>query len=239
MESLRRCRPGALTRPRWRIERAIVAAGERKAASGSRLLLKRESPRTRTSALIRSRRNTGGGEQWAHVPTFQMPCFGRVYRSGNELTDGSLGTIFIFRSDGHREKEICIGPSWRTQSCVPIVLSTPPQPDVSRKIGRVPTAGPLPPALFSTTFFPGTDGSSRNCSGTARTDKAWRRLVIEDASRTVGYSTVRSTCSNPADSSGGSGRISKPHPPKHSSPSAPGIAGSAKDKFPRSLCKFP
>jgi len=83
-----------LTRLRSQAARSDIAAGERKAVSKGGLLLQRAAGAHQS--IDPQLAKAGGGEQRAHATQLQMPSPGRVYRPGDELTNGSLGTISIF-----------------------------------------------------------------------------------------------------------------------------------------------
>ena len=154
---------------------------------------------------------TGGGEQRAQVPTFQMPCSGRACRSGNELTNGSLGTIFLFsRAKAGRNF----------------------QQRLAKNLTGAAGLRWFELEFFATTCARGRGGSLRSCTGMACSDTASRRSAVRIGSRTADGNSVRSRCSDPVDSSAGSGQISRRHRPRRWFPNGSGSGGNAGDKCP-------
>jgi len=92
-----------LTRLRSQAAKSDIAAGERKAVSKGGLLLQRAAGAHQS--IDPQLAKAGGGEQRAHATQLQMPSPGRVYRPGDELTNGSLGTISIF-SPAYRDSSL-------------------------------------------------------------------------------------------------------------------------------------
>ena len=104
-------------------------------------------------------------------------------------------------------------------------------------IARLPW--PFRLAISSTTSVPGTVGNSRSCTGRARSGRASLPAVTSAGSWLVADNVLGSTWSDPGDNNGGIGRISRRHPPKRSSPSDFGSAGSEGDKFRQLLLNIP
>jgi hypothetical protein len=91
---VRRCRPGTTTRPwRFAVRRAIIAA-ERKAASRIKLLSGRSADEHRSDDPEPDK--SGAGKQWADIPSFRMPGFGRACRPGSKLLEGHLEPYLFF-----------------------------------------------------------------------------------------------------------------------------------------------
>jgi len=125
--------------------------------------------RTRTGAMIRSRIKPAAGSKGHTSRRYRMPSLDCACQSGDELFNGSLGTIFIAR--------LLLKATPRC-GCFQLALEAP-----LRRAYVLDGARRIAPYIC---------GSSRSCNDRPRNGMVWLPGAVECASRGVRYSIARS-----------------------------------------------